>query len=84
MNPDYFTIAKDIATTEIGRKITTAEWDAALPAAMKKLSNIIAREGDSDGIRTKPDYLGYLIVEAIDAYELFNKCVADDGKEKAT
>lgn len=49
----------------LGREITDAEWKEALPAAKRKLERIISREGDLEGERRKPYYLGKLVEEHI-------------------
>lgn len=54
---------RDEACGFCGREITDSEWDEALPEARKKLDWVISREGDADGERNKPYYLGKLIEE---------------------
>lgn len=54
---------RDEACGYCGREITDAEWNEALPEAKRKLEWIISREGDADGERLKPYYLGKLIEE---------------------
>jgi len=61
--------AKNEAEEYLGRSTTDAEWSKALPQAQKKLDYIIGREGDANGERRKPYYLGKLIEEAITAAE---------------
>lgn len=58
---------RDEACGFLSREITDAEWAEALPAAKRKLDWIISREGDSDGERRKPYYLGKLVEEHISA-----------------
>ena len=47
---------RDEACSYLGREITDAEWNEALPPAQRKLDWIISREGDLDGERRKPYY----------------------------
>lgn len=56
---------RDEACGFLGREITDEEWDEAYPAAKRKLEWIISREGDADGERRKPYYLGKLVEEHI-------------------
>nr|DAO88748.1 MAG TPA: hypothetical protein [Caudoviricetes sp.] len=56
---------RDEACSYLGREITDAEWNEALPPAQRKLDWIISREGDLDGERRKPYYLGKLVEERI-------------------
>jgi hypothetical protein len=65
----YLTEVKDEAENYLGRQITTPQWEKALMQATRKLAFIIEREGDSNGERTKPYYLGKLVEEAISAEE---------------
>ena len=64
---------RDEASGYLGREITDAEWEAALPRAKAKLEWIISREGDGDGERRKPYYLGKLVEERIseDAFSAY-------------
>ena len=39
---------RDEACSYLGREITDAEWNEALPPAQRKLDWIISREGDLD------------------------------------
>lgn len=56
---------RDEASGYLGREITDAEWKYALPLAKQKLERIISREGDLNGDRRKPFYLGKLVQERI-------------------
>lgn len=58
-------LIKDEAAIFLGREPTDEELKHALPRATKKLRWIIDREGDPDGIRRQPWYLGKLVEEAI-------------------
>ncbi len=66
-NTAYLREAKNEAEEYLGRSITDAEWNKALPEAQRKLEFIIGREGDADGERRKPYYLGKLVEENIGA-----------------
>lgn len=65
---------RDEACGFCGREITDAEWDEALPEAQRKLKWIINREGDADGERLKPYYLGKLIEEYLTQKALSQYC----------
>lgn len=56
---------RDEASGYLGRELTDAEWEHALPLAKRKLDWIISREGDAGGERRKPYYLGKLVEERI-------------------
>ena len=56
---------RENASHFLGRELTDYEWECAFPLAERKLDRIIAREGDSDGERRKPYYLGKLVQECI-------------------
>lgn len=58
-------LIRDEAAIFLGRTPTDEEMTQALPRATKKLRWIIDREGDLDGIRRQPWYLGKLVEEAI-------------------
>lgn len=58
-------LIRDEAAIFLGRNPTEEEWDEALPRAERKLARIIEREGDADGARLQPWYLGKLVEEAI-------------------
>lgn len=69
----------------IGREITDAEWAEAYPQAKGKLAHIIGREGDANGARRQPWYLGKLVEEAIGANAMMRYCLdrnARMAKEK--
>ncbi len=57
------------AESRLGRAITPQEWNAAYPKAADKLHRIIQREGDNDGERREPWYIGMLVAEQIHAAE---------------
>ena len=57
--------ARAWACRYLGRQITDDEWIKAHDLASQKLDRIIAREGDAEGERLKPYYLGKLAQEAI-------------------
>lgn len=65
MNITYDDEVRDEASGYLGREITDAEWEEALPQAQRKLDRIISREGDLEGERRKPYYLGKLVEECI-------------------
>lgn len=65
---------RDEACSYLGREITDAEWNEALPPAQRKLDWIISREGDLDGERRKPYYLGKLVEEHISANAFMAYC----------
>lgn len=58
-------LIRDEAALFLGRRPTDQEMEWALPRAQKKLAWIIEREGDEDGIRQQPWYLGKLVEEVI-------------------
>lgn len=58
-------LIRDEAALFLGRRPTDEEMKWALPRAKKKLTWIIEGEGDADGIRRQPWYLGKLVEEAI-------------------
>lgn len=58
-------LIRDEAAIFLGRKPTDDEMKQALPRAEKKLRWIINREGDAEGMRLQPWYLGKLVEEAI-------------------
>lgn len=70
----YMHDARRKAEASLGRAIGAEEWSAILPTAQNKLNRIISREGDADGERRKPYYLGCLVAEAIRASEFAAIC----------
>lgn len=58
-------LIRDEAAIFLGRTPTDEETEHALPRATKKLRWIIDRDGDPDGMRRQPWYLGKLVEEAI-------------------
>ncbi|MCD8311247.1 MAG: hypothetical protein LUD43_01905 [Firmicutes bacterium] len=58
-------IVRDEASGYLGRELTDEEWNDAYPDAKRKLDWIISREGDADGERLKPYYLGKLVQEIV-------------------
>ena len=58
-------LIKDEAAIFLGRTPTDEEMTHALPRAQRKLRWIIDRDGDTDGMRRQPWYLGKLVEEAI-------------------
>ena len=58
-------LIRDEAAIFLGRKPTDEEMEHALPRAERKLQWIINREGDAEGMRLQPWYLGKLVEEAI-------------------
>lgn len=64
------------ASQFMGREITDAEWNEAYPQAERKLAYIIGREGDANGARRQPWYLGKLVEEAVAATAMTNYCIA--------
>lgn len=74
------------ASQFMGREITDAEWNEAYPQAERKLAYIIGREGDANGARRQPWYLGKLVEEAVAANAMTNYCLlmnAIRAEEKA-
>jgi len=67
-------LIREEACGYLGREITDAEWDEAYPQAKRKLEWIISREGDADGERLKPYYLGKLVEEAINQNAFSRYC----------
>ena len=67
--------ARTEAEAIAGRQIDNAAWSSIYPVAVKKLAYIIGREGDANGERRRPRYLGQLAAEAIDAADLTARCV---------
>lgn len=70
----------------VGREITDDEWAEAYPQAEQKLAYIIQREGDANGVRRQPWYLGKLVEEAIAANAMTRYCLlmnAMRAEEKA-
>lgn len=63
------------ASNFVGREITDQEWSEAYPQAKRKLDYIINHEGDANGTRRQPWYLGKLIEEAIAANALTHFCL---------
>ncbi|MCD7812012.1 MAG: hypothetical protein LUG91_09245 [Ruminococcus sp.] len=49
----------------LGRELTDEEWKDAYPDAKARLDWIISQEGDADGERRKPCYLGKLVQEIV-------------------
>ena len=62
---NYLDAVRAAAVHYLGREVTDDEWNYALGKAKKKLDRIISREGDLDGERRKPYYLGKLVQERI-------------------
>lgn len=58
-------LIRDEAAGYLGRPLTDSEWSHALPRAEHKLRWIIGREGDANGTRLQPWYLGKLVEEAV-------------------
>ena len=58
-------LIRDEAAIFLGRRPTEMEMAQALPRAARKLKWIIDRDGDADGMRHQPWYLGKLVEEAI-------------------
>jgi len=58
-------LIRDEAAIFLGRRPTEKEMAQALPRAARKLKWIIDRDGDADGMRHQPWYLGKLVEEAI-------------------
>ena len=71
----YYEQARDEACGYLGIEITDSQWNEALPEAERKLERIIDREGDADGERRKPYYLGKLVEEAIRAKAFTEYCI---------
>jgi len=62
-------LIRDEATSFLGRRPTDTEMAMALPRAKRKLKMIISRDGDANGMRRQPWYLGKLVEEAISEEE---------------
>lgn len=60
---------KKAAERQLGRHITQQEWNEAFSKATDKLHRIIQREGDGNGERRTPWYIGMLVAEQIHATE---------------
>ena len=65
MNTAIQQLIRDEAARFLGRELTEEEWNQALPKAERKLQRIIDREGDANGKRLEPWYLGKLVEEAV-------------------
>lgn len=70
----YYDEIRDEACGYLEREITDAEWAEALSAAQRKLDRIISLEGDHNGERRKPYYLGKLIAEYLIQKAFANYC----------
>ena len=68
-------IIRDEASGFLGRELTDEEWREAYPYAKRKLDGIISREGDSDGERREPYYLGMLVKETVEIMEYSRYCM---------
>lgn len=62
-------LIRDETAIFLGRRPTDEEIAMALPRAIRKLDLIIKREGDANGMRRQPWYLGKLVEEAISEEE---------------
>ena len=80
-------LIRDEAAIFLGRTPTDEEMTHALPRAQRKLRWIIDREGDPDGIRRQPWYLGKLIEEAIieNEFSLYTmaRCIEIQARREA-
>lgn len=65
---------RDEASEMLGRELTDAEWDRAFPLAKAKLERIIEREGDANGERNEPYYIGMLVSEIARSRQVQNYC----------
>lgn len=67
-----------------GCVIPTERIESAMPAAERKLQNLIQRFGDDNGKRRQPYYIAQLIAEQIrsDYYAMKFTLMSDDIKEK--
>ena len=65
---------KQIAEYYLSDVITNSEYEEAQKQAEKKLAQIIKREGDMSGERSRPYYLAQLIAEAVTAKRFSNHC----------
>lgn len=80
-------LIKDEAAIFLGRKPTDEEMEHALPRATKKLRWIIDKDGDPNGVRRQPWYLGKLVEEAIveNAFSEFTmaRCLEIQARKEA-
>lgn len=80
-------LIRDEAAIFLGRKPTDEEMEHALPRAEKKLQWIINREGDAEGMRLQPWYLGKLVEEAIveEAFSQYTmaRCLEIEARKQA-
>lgn len=67
-----------------GFEPTTEDIEAVMPAAERKLEDLIRRFGDDNGKRRQPHYLAQLIVEAMRSnyYALKFALLSEENKEK--
>ncbi|MGI6498054.1 MAG: hypothetical protein ACOX0U_04420 [Oscillospiraceae bacterium] len=80
-------LIKDEAAIFLGREPTDEEMEHALPRATKKLRWIIDKDGDPNGVRRQPWYLGKLVEEAIveNAFSEFTmaRCLEIQARKEA-
>lgn len=81
-------LIRDEAARFLGRRPTDEEMERALPRAERKLRWILDREGDAEGMRLQPWYLGKLVEEAISAEEFSQytmaRCLEIETRRQAT
>ena len=81
-------LIRDEAARFLGRRPTDEEMERALPRAERKLRWILDREGDAEGMRLQPWYLGKLVEEAIAAEEFSQytmaRCLEIETRRQAT
>ena len=80
-------LIRDEAAIFLGREPTDEEMEHALPRATKKLRWIIDKDGDPNGVRRQPWYLGKLVEEAIveNAFSEFTmaRCLEIQARKEA-
>lgn len=80
-------LIRDKAADFLGRRPTDEEMEKALPRAERKLRWILDREGDAEGMRLQPWYLGKLLEEAITEEEFSRftmaRCLEIEARRQA-
>ena len=65
---------KDLVEKYAEIKVSQEDIDTHLPQAQRKLELISNREGDSNGVRKKPEYLAMLLGEIINMSRFSDFC----------
>lgn len=81
-NTGHLRETRSKAEDYLEQSITDAQWEDALQEAQRKLEFIIEREGDADGERRKPYYLGKLVEEIV-RMRAFSRCLDIKSKQNA-